>query len=265
MKKITPVISYDPNKVYTLGQSVIKVTNERELLNSKILRDFIKNQKLLIPSFGMFTIKIPEFELFDCKKLKMEFCHGETLEKLLKNHNSSSRKNLLGIIGALFRWFFNNFIVWHDFAPRNIIIDFYKKVIVFVDFERSIMTTNGKIDEAEYCFYLSDIIAEEWGAFLTTDEFNHLLPYFWDKAKEVNKYPINLTSKRKLAIARILCLEKTVTAKDVVFISRAMQEISQAKIVNNLFIFPLITIERLTKKLGPNYYAQLIVRFIKYI
>jgi hypothetical protein len=188
----------------------------------------------------------------------MEFLSGDTFEALLKTANKFNRNQLLKIIASLLEWFLNNSIVWHDFAPRNVIIDFSRKIIGFVDFERGVTILNNKTDEAEFCFCLSDIVAEEWGAFLTIDEFNYLLPNFWDKAKEINDSPTVLTSKRKIAISKVLCNGKSITMKDAVFISKAMQEVAQAREINGVMVFPLIIIERLTKRFGPDYYAQII-------
>lgn len=262
--RILPVISYDPDKVYLRGKYLVKITNEKEVLNLERMRDLARNHKLFLPGFGVFQIRIPEIELFDgCQKLKMEFIHGATLESLLKTSNHSHRIQLLRIIKVLFRWFSRNLIVWHDFAPRNVIIDFDKKIVGFVDFERGITTINGRVDESELCFYLSNTVAEEWGAFLTAAEFNYLLPSFWNKAKETGSDPAILTSKRRLAIAQALWPGKDVTAKDVVFISQAMQEVAQATENRGVFIFPLIAIESLTKRLGPNYYARIVLRHLQ--
>ncbi|MEW6408417.1 MAG: hypothetical protein AB1465_07065, partial [Patescibacteria group bacterium] len=75
--------------------------------------------------------------------------------------------------------------------------------------------------------------------------------------------PADLTSKRKIAISKVLCNESPITMKDVVFISKAMQEVAQAKEINGEIVFPLITIERLTKKFGPHYYAQIILQHLQ--
>ena len=148
--------------------------------------------------------------------------------------------------------------MWHDFAPRNVIIDFNKKVIGFVDFERGLTMAGSKWDKVEYYYYLSNIVAEEWGAFLTIDEFNYLLPNFWNSVKEVDDKPCSLVSKRKSAIFKVLYPEHVVTIKKVVSISKAMQEVAQAKKIGKGINFPLIAIEKMTRKLGPNYYAQIV-------
>jgi tRNA A-37 threonylcarbamoyl transferase component Bud32 len=257
------VISYDPEKVYLLNQNVIKITDDRELLNICHFRECIKNQKIFLTDFGYFKVQIPNIESFSYPKLEMEFLCGYNLETLLKKSNRHNRNKLFRIVTSLFTWFYNNLVVWHDFAPRNVIINFEKEIINFVDFERGFVIMNSKIEKAEYYYYLSNIIAEEWSAFLTIDEFNYLLPNFWDGVNEIDDKPDTLTSKRKFAIFKVLYHEQSITTKKTVLISRAMQEVAQAENRNGFLNFPLIIIERMTKKLGVDWYAQIIAGKIK--
>lgn len=261
MKKIMlpVVISYDSEKVYLLNQNVIKITNDRELLNIHRFRECIKNQKIFLTDFGHFKVQVPNIESFSYPKLEMEFLRGYNFEILLKKSDRHSRSRLLRIVASLFAWFYNNLVIWHDFAPRNVIINFEKEIINFVDFERGFVIMNGKIEKAEYYHYLSNIIAEEWGAFLTIDEFNYLLPNFWDGVNEIDDKPDALTSKRKSAIFKVLYPGQSITTKKTVLISRAMQKVAQAENRNGFLNFPLIIIERMTKKLGVDWYAQIIV------
>lgn len=143
--------------------AVRKLTNRAELEGLIEARGQISGQQLQAGT-SSYTLSVPQaYEWNEADgNLVLEYCPGENLELMLRDQGK--RPRAVEILNAMLRYCLDEPFYWHDFAPRNILVDGDKLHIL--DFERGIKP-DGVNDHQGF---LEGKIYREYAAFLLPTE-----------------------------------------------------------------------------------------------
>jgi len=93
--------------------------------------------------------------------------------------------------------------LWGDFAPRNIIIDWFNSIMWLCDFERKIVLRECPVSDVGFTRYIRNYSFEEFSSLLLIEDQNILFDGLF--TEEFGKVAIeNISSKRKKEILRRL-------------------------------------------------------------
>lgn len=170
------VVSFDKNKIRIESEGeamlvVSKLTTKDEVIQLLKMRQALNRRRgaYLDSTGNEYDIYTPRIISWNEPTLKMEFFHGDNLELLLRNTFGEERKKLVEFTGSFFNWMQTNGILWHDAAPRNIIINNSSQLVCLVDFERGFVESDTPFETNEFKRNIRGLIVEEFSALLFLD------------------------------------------------------------------------------------------------
>ena len=200
-----------------------------------------------------YDVKVPNLIKWNEQEqqLTMDECVGENLEIMLKN--DSTRKRGIEILNSTMNFILKNNFLWHDFAPRNIIID--NNVISFVDFERGI-SLDKNIDKR---YYLRENVYEEYVAFLLPNERPLSPKKIFSLTNDEKDYMLdlkNVKSNRIKLIAKKIGIEDQILYSQYLKITQMLVDAEQPYIINGNIEFPIIHLEKIMSEYGYDNYID---------
>ena len=246
------VISIDKKKickiVYKSQICMNKKTTNIEINNMRIARDMLKNEKFTFLNIT-FSFYVPAEILWDdnSKNLVMEYCDGYNVELCLRRRKTHSY--FAKLLDEIYKHFITIKFYWLDFAPRNIIIDFSKRQIAIIDFEK------GFLDKKSLKRYIC-LTYEEYSAFLFQSEKSiqlddFFLYLFYD-------YNGTLASKRIDHLMQALNLPNILRLRKLILF-----EIVKIEMPCSIGFYPIVYLERILKLFGYKMYARILKSFLK--
>lgn len=249
------VISFTEDKVwrtkYHNDNAYAKKTNESEVKNIQIASDFLKGKSVTVNGEA-YKIKVPEIYSWDNKCLIMEECIGENLELMLRN--DTKREVGKNFLNAAMNFCLSEKFYWHDFAPRNMIVNRQDKIISLVDFERGV-TLDSNFNQKKY---LRENVFEEYVAFLLPEE----RPIRTSRVFELQDEADTLMDVRSIKSNRVKKMAKKLNLPDNILYSQYLKIIymlikaeeplrRQGKV-----IFPIVQLEEILAKDGYDTYIN---------
>ena len=235
------VISLDEDRIKFTDHEVFKKSTKSEYETLKKAAMLCKNLK---------NVSVPKLYGYNNGEICMERCYGENLELLLRNDNTHN--DAVKHVNYLFSYLMNEKFFWKDFAPRNILLNDDKYIIM--DFERGI----AKEDISKE-LYLIESVYEEYGAFLlpeeriiSTDEAFTILN---DKMLNLS----DISSKRVKEILKLLGYTSEVPLSKYALAVKMIVLNEEPYKTNNQIIFPVLELEEYIKSNGRKLYAKKII------
>ncbi len=263
------VLSFDPKRIKVeLSQSgkiiVTKKTTLAEFKNIVLARRHLLKHKPILDSnhYGDILISVAEVFEWDPEVgiLSTPFCKGENLETLLRTSIGDNRECLIQLIRKMFEAFKLHGFLWGDFAPRNMLWDRSRNIIWFVDFERHLLLKDCPIEQHSFNRYVRRYSREEFSCFITQAEQTLLFDGYLDEDMSGSVPVYLIASKRKYALLKTMFGEKS--CYPVEEIRKAEELMSAAAtpfLVNNIFFFPMDSLDSIGSAGGPDEYADTIL------
>jgi len=256
------VISLTKDKVwqtnYNNENAFCKKTTIDEVNNLRKVESFFKNNNCKI--LNDFTLKVPQIYSWDGSCLTMEECKGQNLEIMLRT--MGQREEGKKFLNAMLNFMLNNNFYWHDFAPRNILVNQNEKEISIVDFERGI-----KLEGLSFINYVRDFIREnvyeEYAAFLLPSERVFEAKKIFSLNNDEIDYDVDLKkvkSKRVKNIAQKLHLPTPITYSKYLEIIYMLIKAETPYCRNAEVIFPIVELEDILLTSGYNDYTNEILK-----
>lgn len=235
------VISLDEGRIKFTEKFVIKKSSKKEFETLKTAFDLCQQLK---------NISVPKVYKYQNGKIYMERCYGQNLELLLRQNNT----HLEGVrhINYLLSYFMDSGFYWNDFAPRNILINGNKYIIM--DFERGL-----SIGDINRNLYLIDSVYEEYSAFLLPNErifgIDEVFNITEDRMICFSEISSNRVKKilNLLGYTDVVPLSKYALAVKMIILNEEPYKKDQE------IIYPLLELEEYVKQYGRDSYAKKII------
>ena len=245
------VISLDENRVKILDDCVEKQSDYKEALCLRKAKEIISNFNLFEINNKKYKLNVPEIYDYNNGIIVMEKCQGDNLEislREMENHKNSAEYN-----NKLLQLFINKEFYWHDYAPRNILID--KGEIWIMDFER------GLSDKCELPLYLLNNVYEEYSAFLLPEEREVDLDKIINNSNNSMINVKDIKSQRFRIISRMMYGEKEqISIKEFSKVIKSILCAEEPYIENDQIIYPLLELEDYVAEYGREKYAEKVLR-----
>ncbi|NCN07884.1 hypothetical protein GW933_04360 [Candidatus Falkowbacteria bacterium] len=204
--KLPRVLSFDSSRVSLVeknGQCVIvKKSLQREYTQMIEAQRHLCLNPIVIDGL---TLRVVPVTNWDNKRelLTTIYCGGSNLEEYLRGCSSIDRVRLLSTLKHLLLAMKGTGFLWGDFAPRNIIIDWFNSIMWLCDFERKIVLRECPVSDVGFTRYIRNYSFEEFSSLLLIEDQNILFDGLF--TEEFGKVAIeNISSKRKKEILRRL-------------------------------------------------------------
>ena len=231
------IVSLDNNKTWVIEKEnklvFCKKTNKSEDNTLKKISKILNESKILINDKEYF-LYIPKVYNWDNVNeiLYMQFCYGKNLEFILRNEETHN----LGctILNELLKFFIVNKIFWVDFAPRNILINNNK--IILVDFEKGLLPKNTKVYD-----YLRNHVYEEYCLFLFENERIYSDNFVFRIRKNEKNKIYNISEIKSIRIKKMAIkfgYNKQMTNDKYIEILKIFVLVEKPKIIDEKFYFP---------------------------
>lgn len=252
------IISQTPEKVSFINQFgldlVKKKTSIYEAQQLIKIRNLLQGKEFICGR-KCYTIKVPRIRDYCAPFLYMEKCFGENLEIMLRSSTCrNERVEGIEFINNLLQFFINKKIFWHDFAPRNILINKVKKIIYIFDMERGV-SHNMTREE-----YLRNFVFEEYAAFLLPKErIYHASDFLGKTEKQKKILSDDIKSKRIRTILKYIAPNRKLL--DFGTCEKALMMILKAEepyVKNGIYNYPIVDLEKLKDK-SYDAYAQKVI------
>ena len=263
------VLSFDPQKIevsVNLDQKTIvkKKAVEKEYENIVLASNHLNKHSMAILDHNNQKITIATAKIFEwhlsTKTLSTFLCAGENIEQLLRRSFGNKREVLLSLLREIFILFKTNGFLWGDFAPRNMLLDQDEKILWLVDFERNLYLKDCSIDSFLFNRYVCDYSREEFSCFLNIQEQSFLFRDFLEE-NYIGFLPISqIASKRKRLLLATIFGEKVLYAlRQIKEVEDLMVDVATPFCVNDVFFFPMDSLDRIGSKGGSHEYAKTVM------
>lgn len=244
------VISLDEDRVKIYDNCVKKKSNINEyysLNKANVMQKELDNITIDNTKYQIVTPKVYDFTN---NIITMERCFGDNLELILRHYNTYNKG--VKYLNSLLIFFIDNNFYWHDFAPRNILIQDNK--ISILDFDRGI---SDKVSNLQN--YLVDSVYEEYGAFTLPNDRIYSINDVYDSVDNTLINISMITSKRVRTILKELGFKDYVPIKDYMLAVKMIVTNETPYKDNKEIIFPIIELEEYLKNKGYQKYAEKII------
>ena len=238
------IVSFDNNKTWVIEKEdkfvFCKKTNKSEDNTIKKISKILNESKILINDKEYF-LYIPKVYNWDNnnKILYMQFCHGKNLEFILRDEKT--HKLGCTILNEVLNFFIVNKIFWVDFAPRNILINNNK--IILVDFEKGLSPKNTKVYD-----YLRNHVYEEYCLFLFENERIYSDDFVFKIRKSEENEIYNISEIKSIRIKEMaikLGYNKQITNTEYIEILKIFILVEKPKIIDGSFYFPGVYLDNI--------------------
>ena len=238
------IVSFDNNKTWVIEKEdkfvFCKKTNKSEDNTIKKISKILNESKILINDKEYF-LYIPKVYNWDNnnKILYMQFCHGKNLEFILRDEKT--HKLGCTILNEVLNFFIVNKIFWVDFAPRNILINNNK--IILVDFEKGLSPKNTKVYD-----YLRNHVYEEYCLFLFENERIYSDDFVFKIRKSEENKIYNISEIKSIRIKEMaikLGYNKQITNTEYIEILKIFILVEKPKIIDGSFYFPGVYLDNI--------------------
>lgn len=245
------IISLDEDRVKILDDCVKKHSDSQEVKCLQLAKNLTINFEPFVMNHSRYKISVPEVYDYTNGIITMEKCTGSNLELTLRENKE--HKKGVDFTNELLSFFLGKSFYWHDFAPRNIMID--DSTIWIMDFERG-LSTNFDLP----LFFLNNVY-EEYSAFLLPEERKFHLEDYIRKEKEKKIKVDSLTSKRVIGICKILYGEKDeITIQEYYEALKVILEAEEPYRTKSEIVYPLLELEDYLKENGREEYIKKVMR-----
>lgn len=261
------VISLTKDKVlkikYRHKNAYLKNTTKDELINLRRAEKFLKNKEIMLLN-EKYQIRTPKIYLWNKlnQQIIMEECKGENLELMLRNKNR--RTEGIKILHTFMKFILDESFFWHDFAPRNILINNEKKEIELVDFEKGITLEK----DFDIKHFLRENVYEEYAAFLLPEEraLNEKKVFSIGQNEDDIKLSIeSIKSNRVKQIATKLGIKKYILMSQYLNILHMIISAEEPFKRKDNTIFPIVELENILQEKGYSCYTDEIIKRYKNI
>lgn len=143
---------------------------------------------------------IKDYDTENCYSVSKELNLPTAEEILIECQDFEIRKRILSDLTKLIDYFFKKGILWHDIAPRNILVKQRENgnEYIILDFERTKFQENVS-KEAIYDFFRESFCIEEFSVICSSQEINHYFKkYYNPKIWNIeDNTPIRLKNPKK--------------------------------------------------------------------
>lgn len=262
------VLSFDSKKVeisLDINSKIIvkKQTTQKEYLNITLARRHLLNYRPILDfttgqSFSVSVAGVSNWNQ-ELGVLSTFFCHGDNFEGILKNSFGEKRGDWIEILRKIFEIFKSNGFLWGDFAPRNMIWDWSRKTLWLVDFERELHLKDCPVEESVFNRYVRNYSREEFSCFLSQEEQAIVFRGFLNDYYACSVPTSQIASKRKKGLLKNLFGEKSHYAiEELRQVEDIMVFVATPFRVNEVFFFPMDSLDRIGSKGGPNEYVNVV-------
>jgi len=262
--EIPHVTSLESSKVFIEDLTVRKITGLDEIRRLSKLQRFLSNSENNHLTFEKqsFDIQVPKILKWDYKNsiIGMAFCSGSNLENILVDTiNYNDREKYVHLCAEIISWMKNSGVLWHDAAPRNIILNTEKKTVSLVDFERPLDIKGKPYNNFDFKRHIRGNIHEEFCAFLFEDEQQYVFPKIWDY-KATDSYSRNsITSHRQLMLVDKIFGQsnENIPASQLISVQKIMSSVVTPYHFQGKVYFPMLY---LAKSQGPEEYINRVIK-----
>lgn len=240
---------------------VVKKTTETEFVNLVEVSSHLQNGGDVTLCVGKksFSVTTPKIVSWDAENgvLSTEHFHGENLEILLLDLDTSSRTKNIDILKSFIAWMKQKGIIWKDAAPRNILIDKEERIICMVDFEKGNILRNSPYSDSEFNSHVRGIVFEEMCAFTFPQEQQLIFGHIWEEEDRI--IPVtSFRGKREPILYRRLFGEFSdqISTQKLAYVQKLMADTVTPYYIHDSAFFPLVL---LAKAGSPERYTSLLL------
>ncbi|MBP5679321.1 MAG: hypothetical protein J6X28_05820 [Bacilli bacterium] len=245
------VISLDESRVQILDDCVKKKSGEQEVESLRLAKNLSCNFDPFVIHGERYKLAVPEIYDYHQGVITMEKCVGDNLELTLRT--LAQHKKGVEYTNELLKLFLKKSFYWHDFAPRNIMVDDDK--IWIMDFERGLST------KERLSLYFLNNVYEEYSAFLLPEERKYNLEKIIRRDRNKMIKVKDLTSTRVKEIVEVLFGRRAeITIQEYYEALNVILKAERPYRKEDEIIYPLIELEEYMHENGREEYVKKVVR-----